>query len=65
MPTVDEFESSEWTDRKPYVGLVADNTGGGCFTTMNQVNYQMGMFGQKIPTFSGRLIFHGMVPGTT
>lgn len=28
-PTVDEFESSEWTSRKPYVGLVADNNGGG------------------------------------
>lgn len=28
-PTVDEFKSTEWTSRKPYVGLVADNNGGG------------------------------------
>lgn len=36
MPTVDEFESTTWTDRKPYVGLVGDEKGGGgYFTTMN------------------------------
>ena len=37
MPTVAEFKSSKWTDRKPYVGLVPDNKlgGGGYFTTMN------------------------------
>lgn len=29
MPTVDEFESTKWTDRKPYVGLVPDSKVGG------------------------------------
>lgn len=28
MPTVDEFKSTKWTDRKPYVGLVGDKKGG-------------------------------------
>ena len=29
MPTVAAFESTEWTERKPYVGLVGDSKAGG------------------------------------